>query len=203
MSAGQHHFGTARAGAPLRRLTLLGAALSMLAYPSLAQEVAPATEPASGGTRVETGPVTGQRLPRFVSLKSDEVNMRTGPGKDYPAQWVYRRAGLPVEVLKELDTWRQVRDSDGVTGWIGAHLLSNRRTALVQPWDLKAGQAPPQVPLRDDDSESGRTVVLVEAGVIANVHRCDSRWCEVTVGEWRGYIEQKRLWGVYQGETLQ
>lgn len=157
--------------------------------------------PVAAGTPA-TGTVTGLALPRFVSLKSDEVNLRSGPGRDYPTQWVYRRAGLPVEVIGEFESWRQVRDADGVTGWISQSLLSGRRTALVLPWEAKAGAAPPQVPLRDDDSEKARAVVMLEAGVIASVLRCDSRWCLVTVGDWRGYLEQKKLWGVYQSEMI-
>ncbi|MDX2307630.1 MAG: SH3 domain-containing protein [Hyphomicrobium sp.] len=180
----------------------VAAAAMIILLPSLASAQAPAGGTTAGSVAAGVGPVTGLKLPRFVSLKSDKVNMRTGAGKDYPTQWVYQRAGLPLEVLNEIDNWRQVRDADGVTGWVSAHLLSSRRTALVLPWEVKSGQSPPQVPLRDDDSESARTVVFVEAGVIANVHSCDTRWCEVTAGNWRGYVEQLKLWGVYQNEEV-
>ena len=80
------------------------------------------------------GTVTGLPIPRFVSLKASEVNARVGPGPDYQIAWVFKRAGLPVEVLAEFESWRQVRDSDGVTGWVAAPLLSARRTAIVAPW---------------------------------------------------------------------
>ena len=79
-------------------------------------------------------------IPRFVSLKSDRVNLRQGPGIEYPIAWVFRRAGLPLEVIKEFEGWRQVRDADGTTGWILGVMLSGRRTALVLPWEAKAGQ---------------------------------------------------------------
>lgn len=148
------------------------------------------------------GPVSGLPLPRFVSLKSDEVNLRTGPGKDYPTQWVFRRAGLPVEVIKEFESWRQVRDSEGVTGWVNQALLSGRRTAQVLPWEMKAGEAPPRLELRSDDSERSSATALVEAGVIANVQSCDSRWCYVTIEKFKGYIPQSKLWGIYPGEII-
>ena len=112
---------------------------------------------------------SGLPVPRFVSLKSDRVNMRNGPGTDYPTAWVYRRAGLPLEVIKEYEGWRQVRDADGAAGWVLQSFLSGRRTALVLPWELKAGTAAPKVALRYDDSERSRAVAMVEAGVIANV----------------------------------
>lgn len=150
----------------------------------------------------EVGPVSGLPLPRYVSLKSDEVNLRTGPGKEYPSQWVYHRAGLPVEVLKEFEGWRQVRDAEGVSGWVNQTLLSGRRTALILPWEIKQGSDPPVIALRANDSENAQASAMVEAGVIANIQSCDSKWCYVTIDKFKGYIEQKKLWGIYEGEVI-
>src|SRR3990170_3134662 len=137
---------------------------------------------------------SGFQVPRFVSLKSDRVNMRKGPGTDYPTAWVYRRAGLPLEVIKEFEGWREVRDADGAAGWVLQSFLSGRRTALVLPWEVKPGATPPKVALRNNDSERARPVAMVEAGVIANLASCDGRWCHVSIDKFRGYIEQKKLW---------
>ena len=163
----------------------------------------------TGGALAQSGPApttfpggSGLPVPRFVSLKSDRVNMRKGPGTDYPTAWVYRRAGLPLEVIKEFEGWRQVRDADGAAGWVLQSFLSGRRTALVLPWDVKPGAAAPKVALRDDDSERAYPVAMVEAGVIANIATCDGRWCRVSIDKFRGYIEQKKLWGVYEGEVI-
>lgn len=152
----------------------------------------------------DSAPVAGSGLPvpRFVSLKSDRVNLRNGPGTDYPTGWVYRRAGLPVEVIKEFETWREVRDSDGATGWVLQSLLSGRRTGLVLPWERKSGSPPPLVPIMASDSSRSGVVAKVEAGVIADLHSCDGRWCRVTIDQYSGYVEQKKLWGVYEGETF-
>lgn len=152
----------------------------------------------------DSRPIVGSGLPvpRFVSLKSDRVNLRKGPGTDYPTGWVYRRAGLPVEVIKEFESWREVRDSEGATGWVLQSLLSGRRTALVLPWARKSGSSPPLVPIMASDSEHSGVIVNVEAGVIADLHSCDGRWCRVTVDQYSGYIAQKKLWGVYEGETF-
>lgn len=145
---------------------------------------------------------SGLPLPRYVSLKSDKVNLRTGPGLDYPTAWVYRRAGLPLEVFNESQNWRQVRDADGTEGWIFSSLLSGRRTALVLPWERKADQSRPTTPVFATNSDRGRKIAIIEAGVIADIHRCDGRWCEVSIADYEGYIEQKKLWGVYPNETL-
>ncbi len=146
---------------------------------------------------------SGQPVPRFASMKSDRVNMRTGPGTEYPLQWVYRCAGLPVEVIREYEAWRQVRDAEGATGWVLASLLSGRRTALVEPWSAKPdAPAVPQIALKTDSRESAADVAQVEVGVIANLRSCDGRWCDVAIGEFRGYLQQGKLWGVYKGETV-
>jgi len=144
---------------------------------------------------------SGLALPRFVSLKADRVHSRQGPGTDYKVLWVYRRAGLPLEVIREFDGWRQVRDSEGAVGWVLQSLVSGRRTALVLPWEIKSGKAP-KIKLLSDDSEGSAPVAILEAGVITNIRSCDATWCYVSVGTFRGYIEQKRLWGVYPGEII-
>ena len=92
-------------------------------------------------------------VPRFVSLKSDRVNLRQGPGTEYPTAWVFRRAGLPVEVIKEFESWRQVRDAEGTTGWVLGSMLSGRRTAVILPWEARPGRQQVVAVLRDDDSE--------------------------------------------------
>lgn len=144
---------------------------------------------------------TGAPLPRFASLKSDRVHLRQGPGTDHKVLWVYTRAGLPIEIVREFEGWRQVRDSEGATGWVAQSLVSGRRTAIVLAWETKAAPAP-QVALLADDRDGAAVVVMVEAGVIANVRTCDGRWCYVSVGQWRGYVEQRKLWGVYADEVV-
>src|ERR1700742_2554564 len=89
-----------------------------------------ATSALAGGD-VATGPRSGLPVPRFVSLKPDRVNVRTGPTRDQDVSWVYTRAGLPVEITAESDNWRRIRDSEGAEGWVYHSMLSGRRTAVV------------------------------------------------------------------------
>ena len=166
----------------------------------LSASAAPAASQPASDPGLSSG--SGLPVPRFVSLKSDRVNMRNGPGTDYPTGWVYRRAGLPLEVVKEFEGWRQVRDAEGATGWVLQSFLSGRRTGLVLPWERKSDGVTPMVPIVASDSMSSGVIANVEAGVIANVHACDGRWCRVTIEKYSGYIEQKKLWGVYEGETI-
>jgi len=184
---------------PRRRL---GIAMAVLAYVVVIGGAALIPSGAQSGESSTAPTGSGLPVPRFVSLKSDRVNLRKGPGTEYPTSWVYRRAGLPLEIVKEFEAWRQVRDAEGVTGWVLQSFLSGRRTALVLPWERKTGKPPPVVPIRSSDSDYSNIVANVEAGVIADLHTCDGRWCRVTVDDYCGYIEQKKLWGVYEGERV-
>jgi SH3-like domain-containing protein len=142
---------------------------------------------------------TGLAVPRFVSLKSDKVNVRRGPSTDQAIVWVFSRAGLPVEIVAESENWRRVRDSEGSEGWVFHSLLSGRRTVLISPW--AKGQE--SVPLHDSASTGSRAVAELQAGVLGNVVECDGEWCELTVGDYSGYVEQNKLWGVYRGEAIE
>lgn len=137
-------------------------------------------------------------VPRFVSLKSDKVNVRKGPSTDQSIVWVFSRAGLPVEVIAESDNWRRVRDSEGADGWVFHSLLSARRTVLVAPW----AKGEERVPLYSSKSTSSRAVAELQSGVLGNVVTCDGSWCELSVDDYSGYAQQDQLWGVYRGEEI-
>lgn len=178
------------------RATLLGALVAGVLAPmaAIAQEVS-------------VGPVTKLPLPRYASLKTDRVNLREGPSKDHRTLWVFRRAGLPVEIVAEFETWRRIRDAEGTEGWVLHSLLSGRRTALVTA--PKGVDKSAQVTLyAKSDATSGEQARL-EAGVIGSVKSCAKNWCRIIVAlpqsrdDVDGYIPQDRLWGVYPNETLE
>jgi len=138
--------------------------------------------------------------PRFHSLKSDRVNVRRGPGLQYPIAWVFRRIGMPVEVIREFENWWQIRDSEGALGWVFKGLLARRRTALLVPW---LGSDPDAKPVAIRASAGAESIVaLAEPGTIANVRECDGRWCRVTIEPYEGWVDQALLWGVYPQEKI-
>lgn len=153
---------------------------------------------APGPAEAQTGVTTGLPVPRFVSLKSDRVNLREGPSKDHRTTWVYQRAGLPVEVTAEFDTWRKIRDADGSEGWVLHSLLSGRRTALIAPW--KKEQV---LPLYQQASQTSPVVANLQPGVLGNVRKCDGTWCRIFGDGFDGYEQQSNLWGVYPGEQVE
>jgi len=126
---------------------------------------------------------SGLPLPRYVSLKSDHVNVRAGPTKDNDVAWVYTRSGLPVEITAEFENWRRVRDSEGAEGWVYHSLLSGRRTAVIT---MKTKDE--LAPLYDR---------------VAQVKKCAAGWCHVVGNGFDGWIEQQRLWGVYADEKVE
>lgn len=146
------------------------------------------------------GGVTGLPVPRYVSLKSDRVSLREGPSKDHRISWVFQRAGLPVEVTGEFETWRRVRDAEGTEGWVLHSLLSGRRTALVVPWARNREET---IPLYSRADERAPLVARLTPNVLASVRSCAGSWCRITVpGEHDGFVRQDRLWGVYPNESV-
>ncbi len=141
----------------------------------------------------DTGGVTELPLPRFVSLRADEVNLRSGPGTQYPIEWIYTRRGLPVEITAEYGNWRRIRDFQGTTGWVHRSLLTGQRTVLV------VGDT--RILYREADKAS-RAVLRAEAGVRGLLLNCEEEWCRVAIGETKAYIERTHIWGVYAGETI-
>lgn len=150
----------------------------------------------AGPAQAQTG-ASGLPLPRFVSLKSDRVNLRSGPAQDHEVTWIFTRAGLPVEITAEFENWRRIRDSEGTEGWVFHSLLSGRRTALVAPWSKER-----TLNLRRERGESAALVALLEPGVLVDVAECDGVYCRVSVAEVRGWMPQEQLWGVYPDETF-
>jgi SH3-like domain-containing protein len=144
-----------------------------------------------------TLPSSGLPVPRYVSLKSDHVNVRAGPTKDNDVAWVYTRSGLPVEITAEFENWRRVRDSEGAEGWVYHSLLSGRRTAVIT---MKSKDD--LAPLHERADATSAVTARLQAGVVAQVKHCAAGWCRVVGNGFDGWIEQQRLWGVYADEKV-
>jgi SH3-like domain-containing protein len=137
---------------------------------------------------------TNYPLPRFVSLGSDEVFSRTGPGKLYPVRYAYKRKSLPVEIILEYEGWRKIRDFDGDEGWVHTSMVSGNRTALVKGTE--------NVTLHRSPNADSRKSAYIEPQNIVNIEECNGQWCEVNAAGYTGWIEQKYLWGVYESEKF-
>lgn len=167
---------------PVRRAAVpgLAAALMLALTASLA---------APAGHATEQKPT----VPRFASLRHNKVHMRAGPGTRFPIRWVYRRRGLPIEILRDYGIWRYLRDPWGTKGWVHVRNLTSKRTVLVTG-RVRA--------LRAEPSEKAPPVARVEPTVIGRLERCERDWCRLSVGQYTGWLRRRDLWGVYRDETV-
>ncbi|MCB1783098.1 MAG: SH3 domain-containing protein [Alphaproteobacteria bacterium] len=157
-----------------------------------------APQDAQNEKRVEAFHTTKLPLPRFVSLGEDQVYVRAGPDQKYPIKWVYVRKNYPVEIILEYGNWRKVRDVDGDEGWIFHSLLSGRRHALIRQGD--SAYAP--VYKYASGTSGSRMVAKLEPRVVVGLHGCQGIWCDVEASGYRGWVQRKYLWGVYEGENF-
>lgn len=135
-----------------------------------------------------------RKTPYWASISAGEALMRTGPGRNYPATWLYKRPDLPIKVVEIYPSWRKVRDPDGATGWMLVNLLSDTRTAIV------TGNEPR--PLRKAPSPDADAVYMVQPGVVGRIAKCDADWCRFDVGGRIGFIDTAHIWGLDKGEML-
>jgi len=152
----------------------------------------------TGLALAQTASPSGLPLPRFVSLRAEEVNLRSGPGVRYPIDWVITKRDLPVEIIAEFDTWRKIRDHQGSDGWVHQTMLTGRRTVLV------SGPAGTQRRLRRTDKDDAASVAVLEAGVIGRLLQCPrgSEFCRIEVEGYQGWLRRDEVWGIYRGEFI-
>jgi len=139
---------------------------------------------------------SGLAVPRFVSIKARKANMRRGPGKQYPVIWQFRKRDLPIEIIGEHGQWREVRDADGIKGWMHVSILYGARHVIVrhkQP-----------IALRHKARPTARILALLQPGVIAQLKKCKASWCEIKLtqdkSKYKGWVRREGLWGVYPFE---
>ncbi len=145
------------------------------------------------GVPAVAGAGKDSKIPRFLSLRADTVNVRAGPGVRYPVQWVYKRRSLPVEVIAEFDTWRKIRDFEGTEGWVHQNMLSGRRTTIVTETVRT---------LRREAKNGAAAVARLEPGVLGRLLECEGEWCRVEVAGLKGWLKRGEIWGVYPDESI-
>jgi SH3-like domain-containing protein len=135
-----------------------------------------------------------RKTPYWASIAATEALMRSGPGKNYPAKWLYRRGDLPIKVLEVYPSWRKIQDPDGESGWMLVNLLSDTRTGLVTGAE--------QRPMHEAPDAASRTLYYAQPGVVGRLSQCTANWCEMDVRGRRGYIRAEHIWGVDPNESF-
>ncbi len=140
----------------------------------------------------------GLHASEYVSLKRDEVNLRTGPGERYPITWIYQEKNFPVEVIDSFETWRQIREKDGTIGWMHQNMLKKTRYVIVEQEDFL---------LKQNHPDSAQ-IAVVQPGVIARLEECPKGdYCKITVSDEnytkKGWFPRSCLWGLDNGEVVE
>jgi len=141
------------------------------------------------------GSVTGLPLPRWVAFRSDDVNLRSGPGTQYPIEWQYHRRNLPVQITREFDAWRLVIDPDGIKGWVHQATLTGRRGFMIKDTERT---------LRGGSADDASAVALLKPGVAGYIRGCalHADWCEVQASDYRGWLRRTEMYGVEPDEAI-
>lgn len=137
---------------------------------------------------------SGLPIPRYVSLKFNEVNARVGPGKRYPIRWVYKRQHLPVQIVEEFAHWRKIKDFEGTTGWVQKTQVDGLRTAMIMD--------KPQN-LYPDPEVKRAPIIRAAPHVIATIKECLPDWCQLEIAGTRGWIRKADIWGVSREEVFE
>lgn len=141
--------------------------------------------------------VSGLPLPRFVSISSARVNLRVGPGRQFPITWILQRRHLPVEVIGEFEHWRKIRERSGEVGWVHKTMLSGKRMGMVMG-NSKTGELTPAY----GDAAPGKPTLMAQDGAIGEITTCRLEWCAIQFEKARGWMRRENLWGVYPAEEF-
>lgn len=171
------------AGQPKRYVSRLNLPALVIAWLALVPFAAKAQAPSANA----------DKLPRFVSLRSDEINLRVGPGENYPIAWVFKRKDMPVEIVEQFQNWRRVADWQGDKGWILDRMVTAKRSVIVDG----AVRA-----LHRQPDTASPVIARAEPGVIAKLLELQGPWCRIEAGGYKGWVRRTEVWGVFAEETL-
>ena len=177
------------------RSSLLPLAGSLLGLCLLLGSTAQVVQAADPGSVPPSKRGSGLPIPRFASLRSDEVNVRTGPGTRYPVDWVFKRKMMPVEIVAEYENWRKIRDWQGASGWVHQSLLTGKRGFIIPAKAVSLHRTP---------ANSAEVVAKLEPEVMGEIRSCQGDWCRVKVSAngLSGWLERTDFWGVYKSEPI-
>lgn len=146
-------------------------------------------------------------LNKYMSIKSNQVNIRKGPGTNYPIEWVYQHKGLPVKVIETFENWRKITDYKNRTGWVHESLLTKTRYAIVinnkiSHHNKELETEPNEALLFRRDSEYSYPTARIQIGVIGKIIKCKKNWCKISVATHKSWIQKHNLWGVEADELI-
>ena len=142
----------------------------------------------------QIGTETGLEIPRYVSLKSNDSNLRIGPSINYPIKIKYIVQNFPLKLTEEYQDWRKVIDFEKNEGWVHKSLIKAERNGIIV--NIRNNEAPLY------NSINGRLIGVAQEKNIVQILKCKIDWCLVKQNRNKGWIEKKFLWGVKKNEIL-
>ena len=144
----------------------------------------------------QDGAETGLPIPRFVSLRSNHINARSGPGSRYPIDWVYMQKSAPVEIIAEFELYRKIRDWQGSESWVHKSMLSGKRFVKVV--------TPGENNIYAKDDYKAKVIAKVEDEVVGEIKKCPakSNFCLVQFDKIDGWLPRQDLYGIYADEIV-
>ncbi len=138
------------------------------------------------------GPVTNLPMPRFVSMKAAEGNVRRGPSLTHRVDWVFKHENMPLKIVAEYGHWRRVQDAEGQGGWMHYSLLSGARYVTVQEDKIRLYLTP---------NDAAATQAYAERGALLRLGSCVEEFCEISAQGADGWAKKSALWGVAASEV--
>ena len=122
----------------------------------------------------------------YMSLKNKKVNVRYGPGLDYPIKFVFNKKNYPVEIIDQKENFRKILDFKKNSGWI--HRSQLKKSSSFITLDT--------VILFSDSTKFSRPIAKIESGRLLNKKKFNLNWCRVETGEYKGWVLKENLWGI-------
>ena len=124
----------------------------------------------------------------FRTLRNDTTNLRQGPSFDYPVKIFYKKKFLPVLIQDSSSNFRKIRDHENNSGWIHISQLSKKRAAIVTDNDLL---------IFERATIYSNPVAILKKGRLVKVNKCKEGWFKVKSSEFKGWIKNENLWGLF------
>ncbi len=121
----------------------------------------------------------------YLMLKNSKVNVRMGPGLDYPVKFIYKKKYLPVKIIDKKENFRKVIDHKKNSGWVHISQLKKVNSVIVLSNRI----------LFKKPSFNSRPIANIDSGRLLVLKKCKKDWCEVSSQNYKGWINMDDVWG--------
>jgi SH3-like domain-containing protein len=122
----------------------------------------------------------------FVSVKGDNVNVRTGAGTNYEVSMELFK-GYPLKVLSTQGEWLKIVDFENDQGWIHQSLVTDGNTVIVN--------GNKNVNMRAEPSTNSTVIATVDRGVVMTKLETQGKWLKLKHSTGLiGWIYKPLLW---------